>query len=265
MTSPRTADLLPAVVDIAVAAGEGLAATFSTGNRVQGRDELIAAVRRNEDASAPGLRDALAALRPTAVWLEDENQTRALPPGEFWAVDAVEGNVNHVHGLGDWCVSITLVRDGDPVLAVVRQPVGDRTYTALKGGGATLNGVPLAVSAKSDLRVAIAATGQAEAGQAETYGRLGRSITAMLKVALLVRASVPSTFPLLLLASGQHDLFWQYEPTLPGVAAGILLVTEAGGVVSRLDGTPWAPGSSDVLVATPALHRAAVDVLATAA
>lgn len=107
------------------------------------------------------------------------------------------------------------------------------------------------------------ATGQAEAGQTETYRRIGQSITAMLGAALLVRAAVPSTFPLILVASGQNDAFWQYEPVLPGVAAGILLVTEAGGTVSRIDGSPWSPGSSDVLVSTPALHRAAADVLST--
>jgi myo-inositol-1(or 4)-monophosphatase len=100
-----------------------------------------------------------------------------------------------------------------------------------------------------------------EAGQTGTYRRIGESITAMLGRALLVRASVPSTFPMLLVATGHNDVFCQYEPVLPGVAAGILLVTEAGGTASRIDGSPWAPGVPDVLVATPALHAAAVEVL----
>jgi len=60
-------------------------------------------------------------------------------------------------------------------------------------------------------------------------------------------------------------VFWQYEPVLPGVAAGALMITEAGGVVTRIDGTPWTPGADTILVTTPALHPAAVDVLAAIA
>jgi myo-inositol-1(or 4)-monophosphatase len=108
-------------------------------------------------------------------------------------------------------------------------------------------------------------TGQAEAGQQDTYRRIGQSVTALLSRALLVRVFVPSTFPLLLVAAGQLDVFWQYEPVLPGVAPGVLLVTEAGGVVSRIDGSPWRPGDPDILVAPPGLHRAVAQVLATVA
>jgi myo-inositol-1(or 4)-monophosphatase len=88
------------------------------------------------------------------------------------------------------------------------------------GAGAHLNGRPLRTSAKTSLDAAIAVTGQAEAGQDGTYRRIGESVTAMLGQALLVRAFVPSTFPMLLVATGQNDVFWQYEPVLPGVAAG---------------------------------------------
>lgn len=257
--------LLPGVVAIAQEAGRRLRAIYSPDARPGCLTDLAKAARRNEEGSLHGLREALATARPGAGWVEDEQETTELPPGEWWTVDAVEGNVNHVHGLTEWCVSITLLRDSAPVLAVVYQPMGDLTYTAVRGAGAFLNGCALRTSPKTTLDAAIVATGQAEAGQAGTYRRIGDSITAMLGRALLVRASVPSTFPLLLIASGQNDVFWQYEPVLPGVAAGILLATEAGGTASRIDGSPWRPGSSDVLVTTPAVHRAAVGVLATVA
>jgi myo-inositol-1(or 4)-monophosphatase len=154
------------------------------------------------------------------------------------------------------------MRDGRPALTAVRQPTGDLTYTAVLGGGANLNGRPLRTSAKTVLDAAIVVTGQAEAGQDDTYRRIGQSVSAMLGEALLVRTSVPSTFPMLLVAAGQNDVFWQYEPVLPGVAAGALLVTEAGGVVSRIDGSPWGPGSHDILAAAPGVHQAAVGALA---
>jgi myo-inositol-1(or 4)-monophosphatase len=254
--------LLPDVVSVAVSAGRRLLAVFSPDARPTDLADLSRRLQRNEQASLEGLREALGVLRPGAGWVEEDQESAGLPAGEWWAVDAVEGNVNHAHGMNDWCVSIALVRDGEPVLAVVHQPIGNLTHTALRGGGAHLNGGRLQTSSKTDLKAAIATTGQAEAGQAETYGRIGTSITVMLGEVLLVRSTVPSTFPLLLVAAGHHDVFWQYEPTLPGIAAGILLVSEAGGVVSRVDGSPWQPGSPDVLVTTRALHEAVIDVLA---
>ncbi|HWC78619.1 MAG TPA: inositol monophosphatase [Pseudonocardiaceae bacterium] len=267
VTSSTTEDraLLDAVVAAAHAAGDRLLAIYSTDARPTGRGDMFTAGRRNEKASLAGLREALEAARPGAGWVAEEQETTELPAGEWWTVDAVEGSVNHVHGMGEWCVSITLIRDGAPVLTVVRQPVGDLTYTAVRGGGAHLNDIPLHVSPKTELNAAIVATGQAEAEQTDTYRRIGESITAMLGSALLVRATVPSTFPMLLVAAGHNDVFWQYEPVLPGVAAGVLLITEAGGIATRIDGSPWRPGSPDILVATPALHQPAGAVLATVA
>jgi len=254
--------LLSAVVRATEEAGRALEARYSASARPADRVEMFRAGTADSEVSLAVLRPALTALRPGARWLPQEYETTALPAGEWWVVDEVEGNVNHVHGLPEWAVSVALVRDGEPVLAVVRQPVGDLTYTALRGSGAQLNGAALRVSAKSELDAAIVDTGQAEADQQGTYERIGRSVTAMLHRALLVRASVPSTFPMLLVAAGHHDVFWQYEPTLPGVAAGALMITEAGGVVTRVDGAPWFPGSDTVLACAPGLHASAVQVLA---
>jgi myo-inositol-1(or 4)-monophosphatase len=249
---------LPAAVTAAVRdAGAQLLASYSAASRPTGRDALFQALGDNEKDAVSRLRAALTTARPGANWVTEGFETGELPPGEWWAVDAVEGNVNHVHGLPEWCVTATLLRDDVPVLTAVHQPIGDLTYTATRGGGAFVSGARMAVSRKTDLGVAIAATGQAEAGQFTTYERIGTSITAMLGQALLVRATVPTTFPMLLVAGGQVDLFWQYEPALPGVAAGVLLVTEAGGTVSDIAGRPWRPGSPDILAAAPGLHATA--------
>jgi myo-inositol-1(or 4)-monophosphatase len=257
--------LLSAVVKATTEAGDRLLAEFSPAARAASRADMAVAGGHIEELVLGQLRPELASLRPQAGWAGEEMETTPLPPGEWWVVDAVEGAVNYVHGLPDWCVTVTLVRDGQPVIAVVRQPVGDLTYTAVRGAGAHLNGQPLRTSVKTTLDAAIAVTGQAEAGQDGTYRRIGESVTAMLGQALLVRASVPSTFPMLLVASGQSDVFWLYEPVLPGVAVGMLLITEAGGTVTRIDGSPWGPGSPDILAAAPGLHQAAVGALAAVA
>lgn len=75
--------------------------------------------------------------------------------------DRVEGAVNLVHGLPEWAVTLTLIRDNVPVLTVVHQPIGDRTWTASRGGGAYLDGVRLRVSGKTDLDAAIVTASQA--------------------------------------------------------------------------------------------------------
>jgi myo-inositol-1(or 4)-monophosphatase len=227
--------LLEAVVEIAAEAGRSLEKRYDTAARPGSRADMFRTGTADGQVSLDILRPRLTALRPEAQWLTE------------------------------WAVTVALVRDGQTVLAVVRQPVGDLTYTALRGAGAHLNGTPLKVSAKTGLDAAIVVTGQAEADQDGTYRRIGESITAMLGRALLVRATVPSTFPMLMVAAGHNDVFWQYEPVLPGVAAGALMITEAGGVVTRIDGTPWTPGADTILATAAALHPAAVEVLATIA
>lgn len=260
---PTSDALLAGMTAAADRAGQQLLAHFSSDARPHDRKALMAALAHNEALVAQGLRDALSTLRPGAKWLDGELEATPLPDGEWWVVDAVEGNVNHVHGLRDWGVSITLVRDQQPVLAVFHHPLEGLMWTAVSGKGAHRNGQAVRVSAKADLADAIVSTGQAEAGQVATYGPLGASVTAMLGHALLVRTSVPSTFPMLQVASGQNDVFWQYACVLPGVAAGALFVQEAGGTVSRIDGSPWQPGAPDILMASPALHAAASAVLRT--
>src|SRR3984885_7792762 len=259
-----TTDLLSSVAKAATSAGDRLMAEFSPDARPASRADMAAAGGHTEELVLGALRPELESLRPGAGWVDEDMETTPLPPGEWWVVDAVEGAVNYAHGMPEWCVTVALVRDGQPVLAVVRQPVGDLTYTAVLGAGAHLNGRPLRPSAKTSLDAAIAVTGQGEAGQDGTYRRIGESVTAMLGQALLVRTFVPSTFPMLLVAAGQNDVFWQYEPVLPGNAAGILLITEAGCTVSRIDGSPCSPGSPDILAAAPALHHAAASALAAA-
>ena len=123
--------LLEAVVEIAAEAGRSLEKRYDTAARPGSRADMFRTGTADGQVSLDILRPRLTALRPEAQWLTDDYETTALPPGEWWVVDEVEGNVNHVHGLPEWAVTVALVRDGQTVLAVVRQPVGDLTYTAL--------------------------------------------------------------------------------------------------------------------------------------
>ncbi|WP_322871626.1 inositol monophosphatase family protein [Streptomyces goshikiensis] len=216
----------------------------------------------NDEAVLDLLRAPLLRARPGSRWAEDELAGGPLPAGEWWVVDPAEGNINHVHGMEDWAVTATLVRDNQPVLTVVHLPLTGDTYTAVAGGGAHLNDRPLQVSAKTDLGAALTGTGQAKPGEDErTFRRIGDSVTAMLINGLVVRVSVPATTQLIHVAAGRTDAFWQFSDVRSGLLAGALLVSEAGGTVTDLAGAPWTTGSPDFLAAAPGIHTAALKVL----
>lgn len=226
-------------------------------------DEIVEEIHANDDAVLDVLREPLLRARQGSQWAEDELAGGALPPGEWWVLDPAEGNINHVHGMEDWAVTATLVRDNRPVLTVVHLPLTGDTYTAVAGGGARLNGRALKVSAKTDLGATLIGTGQARPGEDErTFRRIGDSVTAMLVNGLVVRVSVPATMQLINVAAGRMDAFWQFSDVRSGLVAGALLVSEAGGTVTDLAGEPWNTGSRDFLAAASGIHTAALKVLA---
>src|SRR5262245_49009181 len=208
-------ELLPAVVDAADQGAARLLEAFDPNARPADRTAMYEAGTRIEGASLDAVRKALDGVRPGAQWFDDDVDGRNVPDGEWWIVDGAEGGVNHVHGLPEWGVTVVLVVDRVPRLAVVRQPLGDLTYTAVEGGGAFRNGTRLRVSAKTGLDAAIVTASQA-GNDPEVHARFGRAVAAMSDKALLVRNTIPTTFPLLGVAAGHYDVFWQYEPDLPG-------------------------------------------------
>ncbi|GAA4609819.1 myo-inositol-1(or 4)-monophosphatase [Actinoplanes octamycinicus] len=223
--------------------------------------ELSAALRANDDAVSDVLRPALLDALPGSRWTSDEHGSGPMPDGDWWVVDPVGGNMNAVQGMPDWNIGVALVRAGRPVLAVLHAPVAGETFTALAGAGAQVNGVPLRVSAKTDLALALAGTGQAKPGRdAAAADRAGAAVAAMMKNALYVRASVPVGHQLAQVAAGRMDLHFQYD-NLRSHIAPILIVQEAGGIVTDFDGEPWRIASDGYLAAAPGVHAAALDIL----
>ncbi|MDN3058617.1 MULTISPECIES: inositol monophosphatase family protein [Streptomyces] len=265
-TTDSDTALLGRVTSAVHAAGDRLRERCTPHARGAGLDEIVTEIHANDDAVLDVLKEPLLAARPGANWVDDELAGGALPPGEWWIVDPAEGNINHVHGMPDWAVTATLVRDNRPVLTVVHLPLTGDDYTALAGGGAHLNGVPLRASAKTDLGAALTGTGQARPGEDErTFHRIGASVTQMLIHGLVVRVSVPATLQLIHVAAGRTDAFWQFSDVRSGLVAGALLVTEAGGTVTDIRGNPWSPASPDFLAAAPGVHAAAVAALSPVA
>ncbi len=226
------------------------------------RDDVVEAIFANDEASLKSFQPALSVLRPEAGWVDDELASGTLPEGEWWVTDPVEGNINHIHGMTDWGVTATLIRDNVPVLTVIHLPLTNDTYTAVLGGGAFLDGKPIEPSRKHHLDAALAGTGQASPRETiETFAMMGRSMTAMLDAALVLRVSVPATLQLIQVAAGRMDVFWQHSGVRSGLVSGALLVTEAGGIVTDLHGETWTLESRGFLATAPHLHDEAVKLL----
>src|SRR2546421_688635 len=152
-------DLLEATTTAVRKAGKQLR---SIGSRPSNAEALRAALRANDDAVTEVLRPVLTAALPGSGWNTDEHGSGQMPDGDWWVVDPVGGNLHALYGLADWNIGVSLVRDGRPVLAVLHTPLAGETFTAVAGEGTLLNGVPVHVSEKTDLSLALAGTGQAQ-------------------------------------------------------------------------------------------------------
>lgn len=265
LETPATRDsgLLVAMIVAVESAAARLSARFDPDSRPADAEAILAALAANDEDSLAVLSPALRRARPISIWSEDASDEAALAAGEWWVTDAAEGNINHIHGMPDWGVSATLVRDGVAALTAVTLPMQGKTYSAIRGGGAFVGGTRLRVSVKTDLRTALVGTGQASHGDGpELHRRLSLSCAAMLERALLLRVAVPSTLQLIEVAAGRADAFWQFTGSRAALLCGALLVTEAGGVVTDPGGGPWVPTGAGILAAAPGLHAEAVAALA---
>jgi len=177
-----------------------------------------------------------------------------------WHVDPLDGTTNYAHGFPFFCVSIALEVSGELQVGVVFDPTRQETFVAVRGHGATLNGAPIRVSTVDVLRDGLLATGFP---YDHTHFPLAlRSFETLSYKSLAVRRAGSAALDLCYVACGRFDGYWEHRVNSWDVAAGVLLVLEAGGQISRTDGSGYRLDSPDVLSSNRALHR---DMLATLA
>ncbi|MGW2251958.1 inositol monophosphatase family protein [Kitasatospora sp. NPDC001660] len=227
-------------------------------------EEAMARFAETDGPAAAELRRRLTALRPEAGWIGDEFADTVPAEGEWWLCDATDGAVQYLLGLPYWAVTATLVRDGRAVLAVVHAPevAGGRTYRAVLGGGARLDGRPIAPLPR-ELGAAVAATSQPPtvAGDPVALRRAGESLSAMAGAVVAVRNLGPTALQVAQVGSGHLALFWQYGLDAPNLLPGALVASEAGATVTDATGAAWTAASDGFLAAAPGLHADAVGVL----
>jgi myo-inositol-1(or 4)-monophosphatase len=170
-----------------------------------------------------------------------------------WIIDPLDGTVNFAHGFPMFCVSIAFEAEGIVEYGVVYDPLREELFEARRGGGATLNGEPIRVSAVDRLDAALLATGfpyDIRERLPETLGRLGR----IMGVAQGVRRAGSAALDLCYVACGRLDGFWEEHLKPWDTAAGALIVTEASGRISTFSGDPYELTSPNVVASNGLLH-----------
>ena len=182
-------------------------------------------------------------------------------PRHCWVFDPIDGTVNYAHGLPIFCASLALEIDGVPSVAAVYDPLREELFTAERGAGARLNGAPLSVSATPTLVDAMLCTGfpyDVHETVDEVIGLFG----AFVAEARAVRRLGSAALDLCYVAAGRFDGFWEQRLHPWDMAAGALLVTEAGGRVSTMDGAPFDSREGSVVATNGLLHEAMLATIA---
>ena len=199
------------------------------------------------------LREELTRARPGyGLLFEESGAVEGSDKRHRWIVDPLDGTINFLHGIPHFAISIGLERDGEIVAGVVYEPTRDELYWAEKGAGAYLNDRRLRVSARRQLGEAMIGTGMARRDRDPVlYSAILASILAATSG---VRRFGAAALDLAYVASGRLDGFWEFGLSPWDIAAGMLLVREAGGYVSDLSGGHAMMASGDVLAANDHLH-----------
>lgn len=194
--------------------------------------------------------DMLRTERPEDGILSEEGGSDDSESGVVWIVDPLDATVNYLFGLPWWCVSVGAHDREGGLVGVIHNPSFGETFTALRGGGAFLNKAPLAVSKRSDLVSALVGTGF-------SYDRAARGHQAAIVARLLpqvrdIRRAGSAALDLAHVACGRLDGFYEAPLEPWDRAAGVLMIEEAGGVVSELEAPLGL--SAGVVAANPKLH-----------
>ena len=221
-----------------------------------GETDLVTKVDKLCEAK---IRDILLGAYPDHVVLGEEEGQPGGASRYRWIVDPVDGTTNYAQGFPFYCVSIGLELDGVMEVGVVLDGVRGELFTAVKGGGAFLNGVPVEVTQKTELVDALVATGFAYHKDTireniEVFARVHERVRS-------VRRPGAAALDLAYVACGRLDGFWELGLKPWDAAAGILLIQEAGGTLTGAAGEPYNLGDRVLVASNGHLHMKLVTLM----
>lgn len=222
-------------------------------------------------ASGAAIAAAIASMAPHPRFVIEEpevydlagiEQGRLTDP-EVWVIDPLDGTTSYVHGYPCYSVSVALLRDGRPVAGAVFNAASGEMTAAADGEGATLDGRPIHCSDSPALSEALLITGfPYDRGRA--LDRQLAVLTKMLRTVHGVRRDGSAAIDCCHVAAGRADGFWEFALRPWDTAAGIVVLREAGAIVTDMAGADWTPDTADHVAAGPRLHPILLEAIATA-
>lgn len=248
--------LLNVMVNAVIKAGRNLIHDFGEVQHLQVSmkgpgDFVSAADRRTEQI----LKQELHKARPNYGFLCEESGEAIGENKEVrWIIDPLDGTTNFLHGIPHFAISVALEKEGFLIAGIVYDPVKDELFWAEKGRGAYLNDRRLRVSSRKKLEVSLLGTGIpfATHGNSSLFAKQVEHIAP--KVAGIRRMGAAS-LDLAYVAAGRFEAFWEADLKPWDIAAGMLMVLEAGGSISQCDGSPYKIGDSSLLASNTTLHK----------
>lgn len=238
--------LMTVMTDAVMKASRSLKRDFGEVENLQvsrkGPGDFVSAADRKAEKI---LRESLEKSRPGYGFvMEEEGVIQGTDTSHRWHIDPLDGTTNFLHGLPQFAISVGLERDGQIVAGVIYDPAKDELFIAERGKGAYLNNRRIRVAARGDLADAVVACGLPHIGKGD-HGLFLRETAAVMGYVGGMRRWGAAALDLAYVACGRFDAYWERGLNSWDMAAGILMVREAGGFVSDADGgsDPMAKGS----------------------
>ena len=263
MTFAQTVDVdlyRAAAADAALISGRIQKARLGTDIGIENKGELDL-VTEVDRACEVAILARLRRSFPTHDFVAEESAPSLSGSEHVWYVDPLDGTTNFAHTYPFFCTSIALTRSGSVIASAVYDPVKDELFTAARGRGATCNGRPLKVSPSRDLLRSVFLTGFPY-DLRDDVGHTLRLFERFLHHARALRRDGAAALDLAYLAAGRIDGYFEERLKPWDVLAGSLLVEEAGGRVSRFDGSPIGVRADEVVASNRLIHEAMLEVLA---
>ncbi len=261
MNSPDP-QFLATATEIVLKAGEIQRARRASGFRVDKKSSIDLVTEVDLECERM-CRAVLAERFPSHDILGEElsPDAGATPTSRYrWVYDPLDGTTNYAHGLPIFCSSLALEIDGQAEVGAVFDPSRDELFTAERGVGAFLNGTRLQASSTPSLIDALLVTGFPYDVHQQS-GDLVQLFGAFLSQARAVRRLGSAALDLCYVAAGRFDGFWEQHLKPWDVAAGALIVTEAGGTITGMDGSDFNPAAAHLVASNGPLHPGLLDVI----
>ena len=253
LSSRQRRELLRFAEQTARGAGDILKKRFNQAHRVRYKGRIDPVTEA--DVKAEGfIVSRIKKVYPEHSILAEEGSDRESRSPFRWVIDPLDGTVNYAHGFPVYCVSVAVEHEGRPVAGAVYDPERDEMFGAAVGLGAKLNGRRIHVTEVQRLDRAMLATGFSYSVATARRNNLGY-FARMVKTAQAVRRPGSAAIDLCWLACGRVDGFWELHLHPWDTAAAALLVTEAGGLVTRFDGSPYSIFDDEILASNGRIHK----------